>query len=162
MIFVTTGTQAPFNRLVKVMDQIAAELPSHKIVVQAFGVNFETPNLEVVGFLNPMEYNKIFDEATLIVSHAGMGSVLSALSKGKRIIIIPRRAKMGEHRDDHQLDSAKKMELLGYVPVAYDETELKNKIMEVLLKDPESGGAMIGEYASKELVKSIRDFILND
>jgi UDP-N-acetylglucosamine transferase subunit ALG13 len=162
MIFVTTGTQAPFNRLVRVMDQIAAELPDQKVIVQAFGVDFETPNLTVVGFLNPIEYNKIFDEATLVVSHAGMGSVLSALAKGKRIIIIPRRAQMGEHRDDHQLDSAKKMELLGYVPVAYDEGELKGKIMEILRKEPESGEAVIGEYASKELVKSIRDFILND
>jgi UDP-N-acetylglucosamine transferase subunit ALG13 len=161
MIFVTTGTQAPFNRLVKVMDDLAAELNGEEIIVQASGVNFETKNIKVVGFLHPQEYNRIFDQARLIISHAGMGSIVSALTKAKPIIVIPRKAALGEHRDDHQVDSARKMEALGYVPVAYDEAQLKTKIISMLFKESATHEAKIGEYASNSLVSSIRGFILS-
>ena len=161
MIFVTTGTQAPFNRLVKVMDALASELNGEEIIVQASGVNFETKNVKVVGFLHPKEYNRIFNEARLVISHAGMGSIVSALTKGKPIIVIPRKAALGEHRDDHQVDSAKKMEALGYVPVAYDEEQLRTKIINMLMDDSALFEAKIGEYASGSLVSSIRGFLLS-
>lgn len=161
MIFVTTGTQAPFNRLVKVMDALAAELGGEEVIVQASGVNFETKNIKLVGFLHPLEYSRIINEARLIISHAGMGSIVSALTKGKAIIVIPRKAELGEHRDNHQFDSARKMEALGYVPVAYDEVQLKAKIVKMLMQDEGSEEAVIGEYASSTLVNSIRGFMLS-
>jgi UDP-N-acetylglucosamine transferase subunit ALG13 len=161
MIFVTTGTQAPFNRLVKAMDIIADDLNGEEVIVQAFGVDFETKNLKIVGFLNPVEYKRIFDEARLIVSHAGMGSIVSALTIGKPIVVIPRKASLGEHRNDHQIEGAKKMESLGYVNVAYDEDELSIKIKKMLAKSPENESVTIGNYASNSLTSSIRGFILN-
>jgi UDP-N-acetylglucosamine transferase subunit ALG13 len=161
MIFVTTGTQAPFNRLVKVMDALAAELNGEEVIVQASGVNFETKNVKVVGFIHPVEYNRLINEARLIISHAGMGSIVSALTKGKQIIVIPRKAELGEHRDNHQIDSAKKMEALGYVPVAYDETQLKSKIIHMLMQEEKTESALIGEFASNSLVNSIRGFMLS-
>ena len=161
MIFVTTGTQAPFNRLVKVMDALAEELNGEEVIVQASGVDFVTKNVKVVGFLHPKEYNRIFNEARLVISHAGMGSIVSALTKGKPIIVIPRKAALGEHRDDHQVDSARKMESLGYVPVAYDEEQLKSKIISMLMDESSVAEAKIGEYASGSLVSSIRGFLLS-
>lgn len=161
MIFVTTGTQAPFNRLVKVMDALAADLNGEEVIVQASGVNFETKNIKVVGFIHPVEYSRLINSARLIISHAGMGSIVSALTKGKKIIVIPRKAELGEHRDNHQVDSAKKMEALGYVPVAYDEEQLKIKIINMLLQDENIASATIGEFASSSLVDSIRGFMLS-
>jgi UDP-N-acetylglucosamine transferase subunit ALG13 len=161
MIFVTTGTQAPFNRLVKAMDIIADDLNGEEVIVQAFGVDFETKNLKIVGFLNPVEYKRIFDEARLIVSHAGMGSIVSALTIGKPIVVIPRKASLGEHRNDHQIEGAKKMESLGYVNVAYDEDELNKKIKDMLAKSTEKKPVTIGDFASNTLTSSIRGFILN-
>jgi len=160
MIFVTTGTQAPFNRLVRAMDIIANDLRDEEIIVQAFGVDFETKNLKIIAFLNPVEYDEIFSRAKLIVSHAGMGSIVSALTKDKPIIVIPRKAILGEHRNDHQMEGAKKLESLGYIPVAYDEHELKVKIME-MLSIATTSGTTIGHYASGTLMDSIRFFILN-
>jgi UDP-N-acetylglucosamine transferase subunit ALG13 len=90
-----------------------------------------------------------------------MGSIVSALTKGKPIIVIPRKAALGEHRDDHQVDSAKKMEALGYVPVAYDEEQLRTKIINMLMDDSSLSEAKIGEYASGSLVSSIRGFLLS-
>jgi UDP-N-acetylglucosamine transferase subunit ALG13 len=161
MIFVTTGTQAPFNRLVKAMDIIANDLEGEEIIVQAFGVDFETRNLKIVGFLDPVEYKRIFDDARLIVSHAGMGSIVSALTIGKPIIVIPRKAILGEHRNDHQIEGARKMESLGYVHVAYDEDELNIKIKDMLIKKEQKDPVVIGQFASNSLMNSIRGYILN-
>jgi len=161
MIFVTTGTQAPFNRLVRAMDNIADELGGEEIIVQASGVDFKTRNLRIVTFLHPTAYNEIFNEARLIVSHAGMGSIVSALTHAKPIIVIPRAASLGEHRNDHQIDGARKMEMLGYVPVAYNELELKEKIMAFVQKKSNATVASIGRHASGSLMDAIRGFILN-
>ena len=43
------------------------------------------------------------DAAAAIVAHAGMGTILTALETGKRLLVMPRRAALGEHRNDHQL-----------------------------------------------------------
>jgi UDP-N-acetylglucosamine transferase subunit ALG13 len=162
MIFVTTGTQAPFNRLVKAMDDIAADLNGEEVIVQAFGIDFETKNIKVVGFLDPSEYTKIFERARLIVSHAGIGSILSALTKGKPIIVMPRKADLNEHRDNHQYDTTKNMSTLGYVPVAHDAEELRTILVGMLSTIKEEGERVIGEYASDSLIASIRSFILKD
>lgn len=162
MIFVTTGTQAPFNRLVKAMDDIAASLNGEEVIVQAFGVDFETKNVKIVGFLDPSEYTQIFDRARLIVSHAGIGSILSALTKGKPIIVMPRKADLNEHRDNHQYDTTKNMATLGYVPVAYDEEELRTVVTSMLASLIEKEPATIGDHASVTLIDSIRSFILKD
>jgi UDP-N-acetylglucosamine transferase subunit ALG13 len=162
MIFVTTGTQAPFNRLVKAMDDIAADLSGEEVIVQAFGVDFEPKNITIVGFLDPQEYAKIFDRARLIVSHAGIGSILSALTKGKPIIVMPRNAGLNEHRDNHQYDTTKNMATLGYVPVAHDTEELRNILMALPAMSEEDDNRAIGDYASVTLIDSIRGFILKE
>lgn len=162
MIFVTTGTQAPFNRLVKAMDDIAADLDGEEVIVQAFGVDFPTHHVKVVGFLEPMEYSRIFENSRLIVSHAGIGSILSALTKGKPIIVMPRKADLNEHRDNHQYDTTRNMETLGYVPVAHNENELRRIIKDMSCTEKKAPAQVIGDHASLSLIDSIRSFILNN
>jgi UDP-N-acetylglucosamine transferase subunit ALG13 len=45
--------------------------------------------------------------ADLVVSHAGTGSILTALALGRRPVVVPRRAAHGEHVDSHQDDLAR-------------------------------------------------------
>lgn len=44
--------------------------------------------------------------ADVVISHAGVGSALTALRCGKRPILVPREAWRGEHVDDHQIQIA--------------------------------------------------------
>ena len=44
--------------------------------------------------------------ARVVVSHAGVGSVLTALANGKRPVVVPRLHRFGEAVDDHQLPFA--------------------------------------------------------
>jgi UDP-N-acetylglucosamine transferase subunit ALG13 len=154
MIFVTIGTQAPFDRFIKIIDEVAPLL-GEEIIAQVYKCGFEPKNIKTINFLAPDEFNKLFDKARLIVSHAGMGTILSALQKHKPIIIFPRIAALGEHRNEHQLATAQKFKELGSVYVAMNEEELK----ELMLRKDLTCLQEIGDWASESLIKSIEEFI---
>lgn len=161
MIFVTTGTQAPFNRLIRAMEEIAGELAGEEVVAQAFGVDFVVRNMKVVEFLTPEEYKGIFSKSRLIISHAGMGTIISALRERKQIIIVPRIASLGEHRNEHQMATANKIAQLNYMPVVYNMDDLREVVLhshsgsKVLFTMPE-----LGDTASQSLISSIQEFII--
>jgi UDP-N-acetylglucosamine transferase subunit ALG13 len=158
MIFLTTGTQEPFDRLLKVVDDIASQLKETKFIVQAFRSEYVVKNMEVKDFLAPEEFNEIFNEAKLIISHAGMGTIISALVSEKPIIVMPRLIQYHEHRNEHQLATAKKFDALKYVHVAYNEEELKSKFFS-MWPDNIKPLHHIGNLASSELINSLRNFI---
>lgn len=154
MIFVTIGTQAPFDRFIRIIDEIAPSL-KEPIIATTYKGEYKPQNIKTVDFLPPDEFNKLFNEARLIISHAGMGTIISAMNKQKPIIIFPRKASLGEHRNEHQMATAKKMEQLNYVYVAYNEEQLQTLIMTPDLKPLHQ----LGDFASQQLIKSISEFI---
>lgn len=77
MIFCTIGTQAPFDRFVKIIDEVAAHL-DEEIIAQVYKSEYVAQNIRTVEFLPPDEFNKLFSKARLIVAHAGMGTIISA------------------------------------------------------------------------------------
>jgi len=155
MIFVTVGTQLAFDRLVHCVDDWAKNM---KVDVQAqIGPSLISPKyIQYSDFLAPDVATEMFKKATLVVSHAGMGSILTALRYKKPILIMPRRASLGEHRNEHQLATAKWLSNKPGIYVADDISELKN-----MLNNFESFGAGdgISEYASDELIQNIKNFI---
>ncbi len=154
MIFVTIGTQLPFDRLIKIIDELAPQL-HEEVVAQVYQCGFTPQNIKTVDFLAPDEFNTLFDKARLIISHAGMGTILSALQKDKPIIVFPRIAALGEHRNEHQLATAHKFKEMGAVNVAMNEEELAS----MLLNGDQTTLLHIGNSASPSLIQSIKDFI---
>ncbi len=154
MIFATIGTQAPFDRFVKIIDEIAAEL-DEEIVVQAFKDKYEPKNIKRVEFLAPDEFNQLFDKARMIVAHAGMGTIISAMQKGKPIIVFPRIAALGEHRNEHQMATARQMDKMKYVYVAFDEKQLRLFMSHLDLQPLHQ----LSSNASQSLIDSLSEFI---
>lgn len=154
MIFCTIGTQASFDRFVKIIDEVASEI-DEEIIVQAIKCNYKPTTVKLVGFLSPDNYNEIFRSARLIVAHAGMGTIISAMHQSKSIIIFPRIAKLGEHRNEHQLATAEKMKALGYVYVAQNANELKLLLKKGDLKPLHK----INNYANESLINEISRII---
>lgn len=154
MIFVTIGTQLPFDRLIRIIDNLAPQL-NEEIIAQVYKCGFTPKNIKTVEFIAPDEFNSLFDKARLIISHAGMGTILSALQKNKPIIVFPRIAALGEHRNEHQLATARKFKEMGTVNVAMDEEELTA----LLLNGELTALQHIGNSASPSLIQSIEDFI---
>lgn len=155
MIFCTFGTQAPFDRFLQIIDEIAPDMGNEEIIVQAFKDKYEPKHLKTVQMLPPDEFNKIFASARVIVSHAGMGTIISALTQDKPIIVFPRIAALGEHRNEHQLATARKMNELGYTYVANNEQELRELVMRKDLRPLHK----LGPYASKSLTNEIQSVI---
>jgi UDP-N-acetylglucosamine transferase subunit ALG13 len=158
MIFVTTGTQDPFDRLMRTIDQAFPYLNGVEIIAQVAKSEYEVKNFKTYEFLSPIEFEDYFNRADLIIAHAGMGTIISALVKGKPILVMPRLVKFGEQRNDHQLATARRMDQLGYINVAYDEKELIKKLR-LLSANPLNSLLTIDEHASKELIDSLSNFI---
>lgn len=150
MIFCTIGTQAPFDRFVRIVDEVAAHI-DEEIIAQVYKSEYVAKNIHTMDFLPPDEFNKLFAKARLIVAHAGMGTIISAMRQHKPIIIFPRIAALGEHRNEHQLATAQKMEELGYVYVANNKEELQELLMRPSLKPLYD----IGDFASQSLVDEL-------
>lgn len=153
MIFCTIGTQAPFDRFIKIIDELAPQL-NEDVVAQTLNGKYNAKNIKTVGLLSPAEFNDMLNRARVIVAHAGVGTILSALTLNKPIVIFPRLAKNGEHRNDHQLATAEQMKRLNYVHVAQDEQSLRRLLQEDLkpLKQ-------IGPFASEKLIEELRSII---
>lgn len=109
----------------------------------------------MVDFLPPDEFNSLFAKARLIVAHAGMGTIISAMQQNKPIIVFPRIAALGEHRNEHQMATARQMDKMKYVHVAYDEKQLRNLIFTPNLQPLHT----LGDNASQSLIDSLSEFI---
>ena len=154
MIFCTIGTQAPFDRFLKIVDEVAADL-DEEVVAQVYKSHYQAKNIKTGNFLPPDEFQELFKSARMIVAHAGMGTIISAMQQEKPIIVFPRIAKLGEHRNEHQLATAEKMKELGYVYVANDADELKTLLTDPNLKPLHKLGAFASQSMIDEMFKVI-------
>lgn len=127
MILLTIGTQLPFDRLVKAVDDIALSI-NDEIYGQIGAGKYEPRNFEFCRTMKPADFDKQFQRARVIVSHAGIGSILTARKFGKPIVIFPRRAVHGEHRNDHQLATCDHLKDRSGIYVAVDDGELEYQL----------------------------------
>lgn len=125
MIFVTVGTQLPFERLIEGVDKWAAQNKEQSIYAQIGNQSTYSPRYsEFCENLDPEEFTKIFNNAKVIVSHAGMGTIISSLLAEKPIIIMARDADKGEHRNQHQSSTCKQFNNYVGCYIAKTEEEL--------------------------------------
>lgn len=129
MIFLTVGTQFPFDRLVKSVDQMMSQDGFQEEIFAQIGESSYRPqNFEGVPFLEKRLFDKCINEASSIIGHAGMGTIMVALDKRKPLLAIPRLAKYDEVVNDHQVAIARKFEQLGHILAVYDVKELPDGI----------------------------------
>lgn len=156
MIFVAVGTQLPFDRLIQAVDAWAGASSGRKVFAQIAAGSFTPRNIEWARNLPAEEFQAQLTRCQLLVAHAGIGSILSALELGKPVIVLPRRAELGEHRNDHQLATAKRFGARGLVRVAQNETELCQFLDQ--FETPATMTRITGE-ATPELLQNLRQFI---
>ena len=106
MIFTVTGTQFPFDRLARSLDEWCHRHPEQEVIGQ-MGKHTSSPqHFMAVEYYPPLEFERVFNSASHIIAHAGMGSVLTARRFGTPILIVPRLVSFKEHRSDHQVATA--------------------------------------------------------
>ena len=156
MIFVTVGAQMPFDRLVRGVDEWAGKTGRQDVLAQIGPTPFEPACIEWERFMPPPRFREVVRDASVLIAHAGTGSILTALELGKPILIMPRRGHLGETRNDHQLATARRFLGSHGIAVAFDENELRQKLDTV---DQLHANHRISHYASSDLIDGIRSFL---
>lgn len=156
MIFVSVGSQMAFDRLIREVDAWAGARGRRDVFAQIGPSSYAPANLEAVDFLTPAEFEERVRSATALVSHAGTGTILTALALGKPLLVFPRRAALRETRNDHQLPTARHFAESGRVLAAYDEQSLWAQLDRIETFVPPN---RIGAGASAELLSRIRRFV---
>jgi beta-1,4-N-acetylglucosaminyltransferase len=151
MIFVTVGTnEARFDRLVRAAEPLAA---TEELVVQHGPSPVRPQGATCVDYLPFEELTDLVRRARIVVMHAGVGSIITALSNGARPVTVPRLRRFGEAVDDHQLTFVRRLHAEGLVELVEDPAELPD----VCARHDGSFGGALG--AAEQLVAELREFI---
>jgi len=128
VIFVTVGSQIPFDRLVQCIDEWAGcQTPPHDALLAQIGASERPPaHIEWTRRLSSAEYLERVASSRAVIAHAGMGTILTAIDLRKPILVMPRIGCMGETRNDHQIATARHLQQIVGLSVAWDESELRN------------------------------------
>ncbi|MDB5622624.1 MAG: pssE [Devosia sp.] len=160
MILVTVGTQLPFDRLIAAMDALAPRL-GEPVFAQVGLSPYQPKNIEWARNLAPAEFAERFAQASTIVAHAGIGTVLTAQRWRKPIILVPRRASLGEHRNEHQLATCAQLKGKRGIYVAEEVSELEDLLNRPLLsasaEDDQGSRQQFTAALSAQLSKWSRD-----
>jgi UDP-N-acetylglucosamine transferase subunit ALG13 len=115
MIFVTVGTeQYPFNRLMNWIETLLIHGFIQEEVIVQYGSCTSLPQgVLVYQSLKSDRFAELIDQARLVISHCGEGSILLLEEIGKPYILVPRSHRFKEHVDDHQVELATALSQAG-------------------------------------------------
>lgn len=156
MIFVTVGTQLPFDRMIRTIDDWAAANGRTDVFAQIGPTKLRPRQIQYAAFLPADQCKQKILEAKVIIAHAGMGSIITALELGKPIIVMPRSGDLGEHRNNHQISTAQKFAEQGSIHVAMDENQLLKQLEQI---DSLTIKGSVERQASPQLLAALRDFV---
>jgi len=105
------------------VDLWAKNHPEVEFIIQSGGGGFDPLHCEKKEFVSPVEWERLFSLADLVVSHAGMGTIIKSIDAGKPLIVMPRKASLNEHRNDHQLATAGQLKDIENIVVVSNEKE---------------------------------------
>jgi UDP-N-acetylglucosamine transferase subunit ALG13 len=156
MILVSVGSQAPFDRLIRAVDGWATSRNRPDVFAQIAKGTYRPQYIKFTEFVDPCLFKQLVSEAQVLVAHAGMGSILTAMELGKPLVVMPRRACFRETRNDHQVAAARHFGEVGRVIVADNEEDLPDKIDYALTA---TASERIAPTASPRLITTIKEFI---
>jgi UDP-N-acetylglucosamine transferase subunit ALG13 len=151
MILVSVGaSHFPFDRLLRAVDG----LPTGETVVVQHGPSEVRPvGARCLPFAPLQTLAELVQEARIVVTHAGVGSILLSLANGKRPYVVPRLSAFGETVDDHQLESARRLEQAGLVTLVEDPERLRSALAEA------NGNVALAPADEVPLVRELRAYL---
>jgi UDP-N-acetylglucosamine transferase subunit ALG13 len=159
LIFVTIGTSEPFDRLLEGL----RDFDDEELVIQCGDSTLKQLPGTTVSYLEFHELEALVERARVVVSHAGVGTILVAVAKAKRPLVVPRLARHGEAVDDHQVALARKLQEAGVVTLLEDPSELpallRSEHLQTRFTPSQSGGVLVAElreYIDSQLAEPRR------
>ncbi|ALA88273.1 glycosyltransferase [Stenotrophomonas geniculata] len=155
-IFASVGTQAPFPRLIDYVSQWLS-VNSEAVGYAQSGPSSTAPSFGGAAMISMPEFSRRISECDVLVTHAGMGNIIRALEEGVPAVIIPRQHRLGEHVNDHQVDTAAEFSMVPGIFVCSSADEFEVAMRKALAHD--RGPAKAGSLEKEKLLQSIRDFL---
>jgi beta-1,4-N-acetylglucosaminyltransferase len=118
MILVTVGSVAPFDRLVMKMDGLAGKGAIGDVVAQIGNGSYVPKNARWFRFEHGL--TKYYNEADLVITHNGAGTIFELLALGKKTIAIPNPDTI----QMENIDIVKKLSIDGHIMLCMDVEEL--------------------------------------
>ena len=133
MILVVLGTQDKrFERLLKVVEEaIDQGVIKEEVMVQAGCTVYNSSKMNVVDYVDMTTFEQWMKDCRLLITHGGVGTIMSALRNKKPVIACARLAKYGEHHNDHQCEIIETFYEKGYLIPLRDGQSLKEALSEV-------------------------------
>jgi len=159
MILVTLGTQdKSFKRLLEaIQKQIDNGNIKDKVVVQAGCTEFESKDMKIFDLIDRDKFSKLISECDLLITHGGVGSILTGLKNNKKVIVAPRLKEYKEHTNNHQLEIIEKFSATGLIMPLYDFDKLDK-----VLKDIKKFKPKKYQSNTNNMIKLIEDYIDNN
>lgn len=150
MILVTLGTQdKPFTRLLeKIDEQIENGNIKEEVVVQAGYTKYESKNMKVFDLVDREEFQNLITKCDLLITHGGVGSILTGLKNNKKVIVCPRLFKYGEHMNDHQIQIVENFAKEGYILEYQDGDDLGKLLKKVKKFNPKKFNSNTDKFIS--------------
>lgn len=132
MIFVAVGTQKfQFNRLLNVIDELIGDNSINELVYAQIGFSSYIPkNYKFKKMIQKNEFDTLIKKCDLLITHSGVGTIITGLKNTKPVIVVPRQKRFGEHIDDHQIQIADAFSEQNLVLKCEDTTELLSYIQD--------------------------------
>jgi len=155
LIFLTVGNwHKGFDRLVRAVDDLKDKgVITEEVKAQIGSGCFRPNNLTIIDYCSPSEFVNFINEARLVISHAGVGTMGETIKRSKPIIVVPRKASLGEVGNDHQFITAKQLHAEGKILVAWDVAELPVKIIEAETFVP------VRDNGAEKIIQTVEAFI---
>ena len=147
MIFASVGSQLPFDRMVRAIDEWARDNPQTRVYIQIGDGAYEPQHAGFARTITVKEYRERVRSSSLFVAHVGMGSILQGLEARKQMLLLPRLASQREHTTDHQLHTAARFKDTPGLKIVDDVATLKTD-MTRLLKAPMKASTGIPRFAA--------------
>ncbi|MBU5687978.1 MAG: beta-1,4-galactosyltransferase [Candidatus Aenigmarchaeota archaeon] len=130
MIFVTVGTnQFSFNRLIKKIDELIRDGKiKEEVVIQIGHSTYEPKHAKWFRFESYEKIKELTSKSRIVITHGGVGSILTALMYKKTVIAVPRMKIFNEHVDDHQVELVKELSKDGKIIAVFDIDKLQDAI----------------------------------
>jgi len=140
MILVLLGTQNnSFVRLLNaVQDCIDKKIITDEVVVQAGFTKYESKDMKIFSMIHKDQFADLLDKADVVITHAGVGSIIASIERGKKTIVVPRLKKYNEHVNNHQIQIARKYKHDGYVKSVMNLKHLGDVIKSIDTFEPKA------------------------
>lgn len=158
MILVLLGTQHnEFTRLLQEIDEcIKNKIIDEEVIVQAGFTKYESKKMRIFDMIPKLDLDEFVERADLVITHGGVGSIIMALNKNKKVIAVPRLHEYGEHVNDHQRQIIKVFSEKGYLIGLQNVEDMPEALKDIKTFVPKKY-----ENNNHEMLNYIENFIAN-